>query len=104
MTRWDLDFTPGPEGLRNETDVPRTLLVFGFCRPRVHPYTLDQVLSWEKTRSVLVFSLIWARVMPPAVPNKKKMLDEKRPCTVQIGGGVLLSLLSRPRPAPLFCL
>jgi hypothetical protein len=21
MTRWDLYFTPGPEGLRNETDV-----------------------------------------------------------------------------------
>jgi hypothetical protein len=65
---------------------------------------LDQVLSWEKTRSVLVFSLIWARAMPPAMPNKKKMLDENRPCTVQIGGGVLLSFLSRPRPAPLFCL
>jgi hypothetical protein len=68
--------------------VPVALMTF------FHTVTqLDQVLSREKTRSVLVFSLIWACVMLPAVPNKKKMLDKKRPCTVQIGGGVLLSFL-----------
>jgi hypothetical protein len=40
---------------------------------------LDQVLSWEKMHSVLVFSLIRTAVMPLAMPSKEKMLDEKHP-------------------------
>jgi hypothetical protein len=74
---------------------------------RRHTLRPGLIMGKKKKRVLSLFSVLFVQLScrrPCQVRIECKMLDENRPCTVQIGGGVLLSFLSRPRPAPLFCL